>query len=190
MPLLPRLRDEIAPYRRTVAVGTIPAVFWAVWVSGPGPATAATVVLAAASVPLFVIDLRTHRLPDAITLPSTALVLLLLASAGLVTGDPALWRSLLGGIVLGGAYLLLHVVNPAGLGFGDVKLAVPLGLVSAWYGWPVLWGTVILPFFLGGIVGLVLIVARRATRRTAIAFGPFMIAGAAIVLTGVRIANG
>ncbi|NOW02073.1 prepilin peptidase [Isoptericola chiayiensis] len=161
---------------------------WAWWVSGPGWSTAALLVAAIAAVPLYVIDLRTHRLPDVISLPMTGAVAVLLATAGLASGDlQALWRSMLGGAALGAAYLLLHVVNPSGLGFGDVKLALPLGMVTAWFGWPVLWGTAVLPFLIGGVVGLALIVTGRATRKTAIAFGPFMLAGAAVALTAARV---
>ncbi|MEK8227378.1 hypothetical protein NKG05_16675 [Oerskovia sp. M15] len=52
----------------------------------------------------------------------------LLTAAALVDGTfDALLRAALGGLVLGAAYLALHLLNPSGLGFGDVKLAVLLG---------------------------------------------------------------
>ncbi|WP_402462079.1 prepilin peptidase [Isoptericola aurantiacus] len=138
--------------------------------------------------PLFVIDVRTHRLPNALTYPTTAVVGLLLLAAGATGGTwDAVSRSLLGALVLGAAYLLLHLVNPSGLGFGDVKLSVLLGMLSAWFGWPVLWATAMLPFLLGGVVALGLLAARRATRTTAIAFGPFMLAGTALALTTARL---
>jgi leader peptidase (prepilin peptidase) / N-methyltransferase len=180
---------EVAPYRRRIAVGGALALVWAVWASGPGWSTPAVAVAAVAGVALAVVDGATHRLPDALTYPTTAVVGLLLAGAALAddAGDAAL-RALLGALVLGTGYLLLHLVSPSGLGLGDVKLAVLLGLVSAWYGWSVLWATAALPFLVGGLAALVLIVARRATRRTAIAFGPAMLVGTALALTAARLA--
>ncbi|MFI2102600.1 prepilin peptidase [Isoptericola sp. NPDC019693] len=188
LPILRRALDEVAPYRRAVAWTAPVAALWAVWASGPGWATPAVVVAAVAGVALFAVDARTHRLPDAITYPATAAVAVLLAAAAAVDGAwDAAWRALLGSLTLGAAYLVLHLVNRAGLGLGDVKLAVLLGLVSAWFGWPVLWATAFLPFLVGGVVSIVLLATRRATRTTAIAFGPYMLAGAALALTAARL---
>jgi len=160
-----------------------------VWASGPGWATPALVVAATAGAALWVIDARTHRLPDALTYPTTAVVAALLALAALAGGtwDAAL-RALLGGLLLGGAYLLLHLVHRSGMGRGDVKLAALLGLVTAWYGWSTLVAAAVLPILLGGSVALALMASRRASRGTALAFGPYLLAGAAIALTLTRVA--
>ncbi|WP_407319033.1 A24 family peptidase [Isoptericola halotolerans] len=188
--LLARARLEVTPYRRRIAVGGALAVVWAIWASGPGWSTPALAVAAAAGVALGVVDAATHRLPDALTYPATAVVGALLAVAALADGswDAAL-RALLGAGALGAGYLLLHLVSPSGLGLGDVKLAVLLGVVSAWYGWSVLWAAAVLPFLVGGLVALVLVVARRATRKTAIAFGPAMLVSTALALTAARLAS-
>ncbi len=81
-------------------------------------------------------------------------------------------------MALGGGYLLLFLINPNGMGFGDVKLAVTLGIALGWYGWPVLFAGTFAGFLLGAVYGVGLMILRRAGRRTAIPFGPFMIAGA------------
>ncbi|MDO8143223.1 A24 family peptidase [Isoptericola sp. 178] len=189
--MMQRTRSEVAPVRRTVVSGALPVIAWAVWVSGPGWATPAVAVAAVAGLALFAVDVRTHRLPDALTYPTTALVTGLLAAAGAATGAWAVVaRGLLGAAVLGGGYLVLHLLHRSGLGLGDVKLAVPLGLVTAWFGWPVLAATAVLPFLLGGTAALVLLATRRATRSTAIAFGPFMLGGAAVALTAHRLLAG
>lgn len=188
MTLLERAQDELAPVRRTVLFAAVPVLVWAVWVSGPSWAAPALAVFGTVGVALYAIDARTHRLPDALTYPTTGVVAGFLLCAGLVTGSwDAVARALLGALILGAGYLLLHVINPSGLGFADVKLAVLLGLVTTWFGWPTLWATALLPFLLGGLVALVLLVTRRATRKTAIAFGPFMLVGAALALTGTRL---
>lgn len=186
--LLVRARRELLPHRRPVAWAVAPALAWAVWVSGPGWATPAVAVAAVAGAALAVIDIRTHRLPDAIVYPATVAVAALLLATALAGGNlAAAGRALAGAAVLVVAYAVLHLVNPAGLGLGDVKLAALLGGLSAWYGWDTLAATALLPFVLGGLVAAALLVTRRATRHTAIAFGPYMLAGAALALTWARL---
>jgi leader peptidase (prepilin peptidase)/N-methyltransferase len=89
-----------------------------------------------------------------------------------------------------GFYFALAFVYPAGMGFGDVKLAGVLGLLLGWLGWGALVVGAFFGFVLGGVVGAALMFARRAGRRTAIPFGPFMLAGAFLaVLYGHTIAH-
>ncbi len=84
--------------------------------------------------------------------------------------------------MLGAAYFLLFVINPSGMGFGDVKLALPLGALLGWYGWTVLFAGAFAGFLLGGAYGLGLVLLRKADRKSAIPFGPFMIGGALLGL--------
>ncbi|WP_242474874.1 A24 family peptidase, partial [Tomitella cavernea] len=74
---------------------------------------------------LGVIDLRTMRLPDVLTLPGAATILAVAAASGHAAA--ALW----GGGLLAGAYLCLHLLRPAAMGAGDVKLAAGLGAATA-----------------------------------------------------------
>ncbi|MFC8510203.1 prepilin peptidase [Streptomyces sp. NPDC057411] len=129
------------------------------------------------------VDLRVHRLPDPLTLPLAAALPLLLAVAALLPYAAGSWAgALLGALALGGGYLLLFLIHPAGMGFGDVKLAVPLGAALGWYGWGVLFAGAFAGFLLGSLYGLALVLTRRAGRGSAIPFGPFMIAGALLGL--------
>ncbi|MCW1959728.1 MAG: A24 family peptidase [Mycobacterium sp.] len=73
---------------------------------------------------LVVVDLTQRRLPNLLTVPG-AVVILLGATA---CGQGA--SALLGAAVLGSVYLVVHLVDPAGLGGGDVKLAVALGALT------------------------------------------------------------
>lgn len=59
-----------------------------------------------------------------------------------------------------------------------MKLALGLGAVLGWYGWATVMLGALAAFLLGALYGGVLVVARRAGRKTAIAFGPFLIGGA------------
>lgn len=70
------------------------------------------------------VDLAVFRLPDVLTLPAGAAVVVLLGACALLPRAAGSWpRALLGGAALFGFYFLLHFINPAGMGFGDVKLA-------------------------------------------------------------------
>ncbi|MFF5634153.1 prepilin peptidase [Streptomyces sp. NPDC012825] len=132
---------------------------------------------------LATVDLRVHRLPDQLTLSLAVLVPLLLGAAAPLPGAAGSFgHALLGGLVLGAAYFLLFVINPNGLGFGDVKLALPLGALLGWYGWTVLFAGAFAGFLLGGAYGLGLVLFRGADRKSAIPFGPFMIGGALLGL--------
>ncbi|MFF7469280.1 prepilin peptidase [Streptomyces sp. NPDC008092] len=147
--------------------------------TGTRPELAVWLLLAPVGVLLAVVDFRVQRLPDPLTLPLAAAALALLGAAALLPEHAGDWlTSLYAALALGGAYFVLFLVNPGGMGFGDVKLALGTGAVLGWYGWPtVLLGT-FAGFLFGALYGGALVVARRAGRRTAIAFGPFLIAGA------------
>lgn len=129
---------------------------------------------------LAAIDLDVHRLPDRLTFPLAPLALLITAAASLFTGDwfPLL-RAVIAGPVLAAAYLLLLLISRggAGLGLGDVKLAVGLGVLLGWFSWSAVLSGTLTGFVLGGLWAAVLLVTRRATRHSYIAFGPFMIIG-------------
>ncbi|MYR57193.1 prepilin peptidase, partial [Streptomyces sp. SID625] len=76
------------------------------------------------------------------------------------------------------AYFVLFLVNPSGMGFGDVKLALSLGASLGWYGWPVLITGGFAGLFYGAVYGLGLVLLRRAGRGATMPLGPFMLAGA------------
>lgn len=148
-----------------------------------GPVAIAAVALAfawlaVASVVLAVVDLRTHRLPNAWVLPGYPIVggLLLVAC---LTGAPwpSLLRAAIGGIALFVFYLALRAAG-GGMGGGDVKLAGVLGIALGWVGWPALAVGAFAGFVFGGLYGAILLATRRAHRRTAVAFGPWMLLGA------------
>ncbi len=125
------------------------------------------------------IDIREHRLPNRILAPATFALLALAVLAALAEGSAdLLLRAALGGFVLGGIYLVLRAVSRGGLGGGDVKLAVPVGIVLAWDGWAALAAGGALAFAVGGLWAAGMIAARLGTASTHIAFGPCMILGA------------
>jgi leader peptidase (prepilin peptidase)/N-methyltransferase len=147
------------------------------------PEVVAFCVLGAVGIALAAIDVHVQRLPDRLTLPTYPAVLGLLVAAALV-GHHAwpLTRAVLGGLALGAAYLLLGLIRPGGLGGGDIKVAGLAGLALGWLGWRSVFDGAALGFLLAGIVGLVLLAARRVTLSSQISFGPFLIGGALLVM--------
>ena len=126
-------------------------------------------------VALSVIDIRERRLPNRIVLPSAVLVL-----AAQIALEP---EHALEWIVASlGAALFLFLpllVFPAGMGMGDVKLALLLG---AALGRDVVLGLLI-GFVAASLIALGLIALRgRAARKTFIPFGPFLAFGAIVAL--------
>ncbi|GGJ76136.1 prepilin peptidase [Pilimelia anulata] len=146
---------------------------------GADPALPAYLYLAAIAVALAMIDVDVKRLPNAIVLPSYGVGLVLLLPAVLLGGDwAALGRGLLAMTALFTLYFVLTLVHPNGMGFGDVKLAGLLGLYLGWLGWSSVWFGTLAGFILGSVVGLGLMALGRANRKTALPFGPAMLAGA------------
>lgn len=146
---------------------------------------------AAVGIALTLIDLDHHRLPNVIVLPSYIVTAALLLLASVLTGDYGrLISAAIGCVALFGLYWLLATAYRGGMGFGDVKLAGVLGMLLGWVGWPALIVGAFAAFLLGGVVGGILMIGRRATRKSRIPFGPFMIAGAWVgVIAGSAIAD-
>jgi len=132
-------------------------------------------LLAVVLVPVVVIDLRHRLIPDVIVLPAA-----LLAFAATAVADPdALTSSAVAALGAGAFMFLLWYVYPGGMGLGDVKLALLLGVVL---------GASVIPalavaFAAGAALGAVLLVrfGPRA-RKMAVPFGPFLAAGALVAL--------
>ena len=135
--------------------------------------------LATISVALAMIDLDTHTLPNRILLPAYPVAAVLLGAAALMAGEPErLLTAVIGGGTLFGLYLALALISPGGMGLGDVKLAGVLGLYLGYLGCAPLLVGAFGAFLLGGVFGLLLLVTRKAKRRSSIPFGPWMLLGA------------
>ncbi len=152
----------------------------------------AYVYFAVISGPLTIVDLRAHRLPNQLTITAYPIIAALLALPAVAAASPeAILRAGAGALALLTFYLVLHLVNPGGMGLGDVKLAGPMGALLAWLGWSTLLVGGFLGFAFGAVAGIVLLATRRASRRSALPFGPFMLAGAwTAILAGDLVAGG
>jgi len=91
---------------------------------------------AAAGVALAMIDVDHKRLPDKIVLPSYPVLAVLLTVAAAAQHDWwALARAAIGAAALFAFYFATAFAYPAGMGFGDVKLAGLLGGVRGYLSW-------------------------------------------------------
>jgi leader peptidase (prepilin peptidase)/N-methyltransferase len=120
-------------------------------------------------------DVAQRRLPNAITI-TTAVAALALRAA---FERSHLAEAAATGAVAFAVFLALALAARGGLGMGDVKLAGMLGFLL---GWPAVAGALTLGVVAGGLAGLALIVASRATLRSSIAYGPYLALGGAIAI--------
>ena len=138
----------------------------------------AHLALAAVAIPLTLIDLREHRLPDRFTLPlwggSSALALM-------ANRDAAFQGMVASAVVV--AFFLMAAEWPGRpLGYGDVKLGGGLAMHLGWYGieWA-LWG-VALSIVSGGIWALTALIRRKLSLRDDLPFGPWLLMGTLLAL--------
>jgi len=116
-------------------------------------------------------DIRQRRLPNWLTLPAALLVLAVAVAVG---RGPA---ALAGAAALAGVYLVVHLIAPAGLGAGDVKLAVALGALTGSFGADVWLLAAVAAPLLTGLWGLFVVTAGRG--RT-VPHGPSMCLASAL----------
>lgn len=160
------------------------------WRLGQSPLVVMWIYLCAVGVILAYVDARTRLLPTRIIAPSYGIVIALALTAAWFDRDTQLLvRAAAGWAVMGGVYLLMWIVYPRGLGYGDVRLSGLLGIGLAAVGWGSLGAGLYAGFLLGGVVGLALLATRRPDRRS-FPYGPSMLAGALIgVVWGDRLAH-
>jgi leader peptidase (prepilin peptidase)/N-methyltransferase len=143
----------------------------------------AYLVLLAGLLALACTDLEQFLLPKRIVYPVLVMVSALLVIAAIATGDwHNLWMAAASGATAFALFFTINLINPRWMAFGDVRLALLIGVGLGWLG-P---GTALLGFFLGfllgAVIGVVLIVTKRISRRAPIPFGVFLAAGAAAAI--------
>ena len=136
---------------------------------------------------LSIIDLRTRRLPNRLVLICTVSILVIQIAYCVWQAVPdELSRT---GVAAGkilGAYVVLYLLSRGQLGMGDVKFAIPVGLIVGWYN-PDAWLiSLLITFLLAGVVSIIGLLTRKLDRKSHIPFGPYMYLGSIItVLIGI-----
>jgi leader peptidase (prepilin peptidase)/N-methyltransferase len=132
---------------------------------------------------LTVIDYEHHRLPNRLVYPAAIGAFALLALAAAVDDDWSDYlRAVAGAAVAYVALFVLKFISPRSFGWGDVRLGGVLGAYLGYHSWLAVYYGLFAGFVIGALVSIVLIARRRASRKTAIAFGPMLLVGALVVL--------
>lgn len=156
-----------------VVLGSLAAVI------GWRPALVAFLSVGLFGITLAVIDLRHHRLPNRLTGTGAVVSGIALLVDAVLTGSwPALLSSGMCAAVGFAVLFAMALAGPRGMGFGDVKLAALLSAHTGWLGWEVAVTALLGAFLLGALAALLLVVTGRVGLRTAIPFGPALLAGA------------
>jgi leader peptidase (prepilin peptidase)/N-methyltransferase len=138
-----------------------------------------------------VVDLRLYRIPDRIVFPTLAVSLPLIVLVSLQKDVPsAITYALVGAVTYFVLLFIPHLIYPAGMGFGDVKLALVMGLYIGWLAASV-FSSIVLCFYaliagslLGTIGGLAVMAVRH--RRDAFPFGPALALSTVIIVVFSR----
>jgi len=142
-------------------------------------------VLMAAAIEQSIVDASTKLLMRGTTNVAGGVGFVLLTIASLARGEPGRILTMVGCAMLAGVTLgVVSLSSRGGLGAGDVRLGAVLAMYTGWLGWSRAATAIAAGVGVAGIVALLLIIGGRASRRTRIALGPFLlVAAVATVLT-------
>jgi leader peptidase (prepilin peptidase)/N-methyltransferase len=181
---VPRTHPNVARWHQwglVIASGLLPAIVLAR--VGWSAETLPPLLLLLGLVQLAYCDLTEFLLPRPMVHATTASVAVAALIASSVTHD---WHRFLvasaGGIGLFLLLFIINVMNPAWMAFGDVRLAPAVGLGLAWIGPLALFQGFFLANVLAAVVGLLLILGSRGTRKTALPFGLYLAVASALVI--------
>jgi leader peptidase (prepilin peptidase)/N-methyltransferase len=157
--------------------------------SAPALLIVGYLVLAAVLITVSAVDIACFRLPDRIVLPGLGLSVLIVVVESLRASHPQRILLALSGLgIYFGILLVFHLISPAGMGFGDVKLAALMGLYLGWLaaGYATVFVLVLWALGLGALaaslLGVTLLAIQGRSRRTPIPFGPYLAFGTLLVV--------
>ncbi len=137
---------------------------------------AASAISVALLVPAAMVDIVERRLPNQIIAASAlALAIGLVLNSNNDSNSVLVGNVMLGVVLLAGPLLVLHLVSPGSMGFGDVKMALVLGAAVGAVHWQLALVTIALASGASATVALL-------RRMTEIAFGPGLVGAAAFSL--------
>ncbi|CAB4331294.1 unannotated protein [freshwater metagenome] len=132
---------------------------------------------------LILIDYRSHRLPNRLVAICTAGILIFQFAFCFAAGSVSeLSQAGLTAVKIFAVYVGLYMVSRGQLGMGDVKFAIPVGLIIGWFqpdAWLI---SLMTTFLLAGIFALVGLFSRKLEKKSYIPFGPFMYLGSILTL--------
>ena len=136
------------------------------------------------------IDWEHKLILNKVTYPAAVAALIILAVDSFLP-EPVLLRnlillpepSILSGVIGGGLgfafFFIVFLINPRGMGAGDVKLAGLIGLVT---GFPLVIVALFIGIFTGGIAAVMLLLLRMKGRKDILPYGTFLALGPMVTL--------
>ena len=131
---------------------------------------------------LSIVDFKSHRLPNKLVGWFVAVEILIMGIIEWMASDFARLLPALGvAAATMISYVLLYLVSRGSLGMGDVKFAFPLGLCVGWYSADYWLVAIFVSFLIAGLVSVIGLVTKQMTRKSRLAFGPYMFLGTFLV---------
>jgi leader peptidase (prepilin peptidase) / N-methyltransferase len=130
-------------------------------------------------VPVSIVDLRIRKIATRLVYPGALATALLLTIAAAREGE---WRRLVVALVCGAAawafIWILFIIYPDGMGDGDARLCLMLGMVTGWFGWQTAMVGIMAGFVTGSLVGIGYGIATKKYLKATLPFGPWLGLGA------------
>ncbi len=124
------------------------------------------------------IDFSVRRIPNPLLIWGFAMCLLAFVLQALIEhSEYGIKKFLIAMVVSSGAIYVIALLSGGGMGMGDVKLIGLLGAISGLLGYGSVFTMLLSAFAIGSIFGILLILLKRADRKSAVPFGPFIGAG-------------
>jgi leader peptidase (prepilin peptidase)/N-methyltransferase len=124
---------------------------------------------------VLVIDVEHHLVLDVMTVPAAGAALLI----SFLPGGVSPVSALIGGALGLAVFALIAWIGRGKMGGGDVKLAGVIGLIT---GYPAVIAALVIGILLGGLAALLLLVTRRAGRKSHMAYAPYLCLGALLAM--------
>jgi len=130
---------------------------------------------------IMVVDLEHQLILNKVTYPAMGVALLI----NVFSDEPGIVHAAIGGGIGLGLFLLVALLSRGGMGWGDVKMAALIGLVT---GYPLIFVALVVAIILGGLVAVMLLLFKKKSRKEGIPFGPYLsLAAIATLLFGTEL---
>ena len=166
-----------------IELGTSVLFLLSLKLSDSYPKLLGLLILAVLTLPLIVIDISEHKLPNVLTFFGLISGIILATATSIVNNNfGILFQSVGLSLLAGFIFYILNILTRGGMGMGDVKLAAMLGALMAPFGPANLFAGFVFAFLIGSIISIALLISKRASRKSLIPFGPSMLFGSWLAL--------
>jgi leader peptidase (prepilin peptidase)/N-methyltransferase len=162
-----------------VEVGTGVLFACLFWIYGLSIELAVAAFFSSILIVLMVIDLEHGLILNKVVYPAMAVALLTSAFLSQSEVVPNIKYSAIGGGIGLALFLLIVLISRGGMGWGDVKMAALIGLVT---GFPLVFVALFLAVILGGMAAGILLLLKIKKRKEGIPFAPFLSVAAIVTL--------